>query len=272
MERRGTPYWLTTPGLLFLVSAFVIPLLLSVGLSVRGVQGGLLAHYQKVLTDPFFLTIIWRTIRFSLTVTSICLLLGYPVAYLMSRLPQRWATTLLALTVFPILVNSVVRSFAWMVVLGRNGIVNNLLKWLHLIKEPTQYLYTPTAVILGLTQLFLPMMILSLYSTLSQVDPNLEQASRGLGAGPAQTFRRIIFPLSIPGMVVGATLVFSACMTAFTTPQMLGGSRLRTLATIVYYYANVSMNWPLATAIALLMFLLTMIMVAVPTRLLRPRG
>lgn len=271
MERRWVPYALIGPGLLFLLLVFVLPMVLSVGTSMQGVKGGALAHYQKVLTDPFFLTIIWRTVKFSAIVTGLALLFGYPVAYLISRMPQRWATWMVALTVFPLLVNSVVRSYSWMVVLGRNGIINNLLVALDLVKEPSQYLYTPLAVIAGLTQLFLPLMILSLYSTLSQVDPALEQAARGLGASPLEAFRRIIFPLSIPGMIVGATLVFSASMTAFTTPQMLGGTRQRTLATIVFYYANVSMNWPLATAIAMLMFLLTLTMVAVPTALLRKR-
>lgn len=272
MNRSWTPYALIAPGLLFLLLTFVLPLGLSASASLQGVEGGLLAHYQKLLTDPFFLTIIWRTITFSLIVTLICLLLGYPVAYLISRLPQQVATWMVALTVFPQLVNSVVRSYSWMVVLGRKGILNNLLVALGLVDQPQQYLYTPLAVILGLTQLFLPTMILSLYSTLTQLNGDWEQAARGLGASAFTAFRRIVFPLSIPGVIVGATLVFSACMTAFTTPQMLGGTRQRTLATMVYYYANVSMNWPLATAIAFLMFLLTLIMVAVPTRLLRQRG
>lgn len=272
MDRRWTPYALIAPGLIFLLVVFVLPLLLSVGTSLHGMQGSLFAQYQKVLTDPFYRTIIWRTLRYSLYVTLICTLCGFPVAYLMSRLPQRWATWLLALAVFPLLVNSVVRSYAWMVVLGREGALSRALVALHLIAKPTEFLFTPFAVIVGLTQLFLPLMILSLYSTLSQIDPNLEQAARGLGATPLTSFRRLLLPLSVPGVLVGGTLVFSAAMTAFTTPQMLGGTKLRTLATVVYYYANVSMNWPLATAIAVLMFLLTLIIVAVPTRLLRPRG
>lgn len=272
MNRSWTPYALIAPGLIFLLLVFVLPLVLSVGTSMQGVEGGLLVHYQQLLGDPFFRTIIWRTVVFATIVTVICLVLGYPVAYLISRLPQSTATWLVALTVFPQLVNSVVRSYSWMVVLGRNGIINNLLVAMGLTAQPKQYLYTPLAVILGLTQLFLPTMILSLYSTLTQLNADWEQAARGLGASTFTAFRKIIFPLSLPGMIVGATLVFSASMTAFTTPQMLGGTRQRTLATLVYYYANVSMNWPLATAIAILMFLLTMIMVAVPTRLLRQRG
>lgn len=272
MDRKWVPYALTGGGVLFLLLVFVLPLIATVGTSLQEVQGGLIAQYKTILTDPFFTTIIWRTIRVALLVTAICLTLGYPIAYLMSQMSQRAATALIALTVFPLMVNSVVRSFSWMVVLGRNGILNQILTGLHLLKEPIQWLYTPTAVILGMTQLFLPMMILSLYSTLSQVDGSLEQAARGLGATRWEAFRKIIFPLSIPGMLVGATLVFSASMTAFTTPQMLGGTRQRTLATIVYYYANVSMNWPLATTIAMLMFILTLITVTIPTRLLRQRG
>lgn len=272
MERRWVPYALALPGVLFLLAVAVVPLLLSVGASAGGVQGGLLAHYQKLLTDPFFRAVIARTLRFSAIVTVLTLAFGVPVAYVITRLPPRWAAAMLALTVFPLLVNSVVRSYAWMVVLGRNGIVNRLLQVFTPGAEPAQYLYTPTAVILGMTQLFLPLMILSVYSALSQVDPDLEQAARGLGARPATALRRVVLPLSLPGIVVGATLVFSACMTAFTTPQLLGGTRQRTLATLMYYYANVSMNWPLASAIAIAMFVLTLVIVAVPTRLLRPRG
>lgn len=272
MNQRLTPYWLLTPGLIFLLLLFVVPLVTTARTSLAGVEGGLLSHYREILTDPFFLTIIKRTVSLSAISTLICLALGYPVAYYLSRLPQQRATWLLALTVFPLLVNSVVRSFTWMVVLGRNGIINKALLWLGVVQEAKQYLYTPTAIVLGFTQLFLPLMILSLYSSLSQLNPDFEQAARGLGARPWTVFRRVTLPLSLPGMIVGVTLVFSATMTAYTTPQLLGGTRLRTLATMVYHYTNTSMNWPLATAIAVVMFALTLVGVAIPSLLVRPKG
>lgn len=271
VDRRFAPYVLLLPGLLVLLVAFLAPLLLSVKSSLSGVEGGLFHRYQAILTDPFFQAVIKRTLVYALIVTGLCLLFGYPVAFWIARQPGRRGTWLLSLAVFPLLVNSVVRSFAWMVLLGSNGLISRLLQAVGVLSEPKQYLYTPTAVIVGMVQLFLPLMILSLYSAIAQIDTSLEPAARGLGASGWTTFRRILFPLSVPGMLVGATLVFSACMTAFTTPQMLGGSRQMTLPMLVYYYANVNMDWPLATTIALLMFLMTLVIVAVQNGLFRQR-
>lgn len=271
VDRRFAPYALLLPGLLVLLIAFVAPLLLSVKGSLAGLEGGIFHRYQAILTDPFFQAAIGRTLRFALVVTLLCLLFGYPVAFWIARQPGRRGTWLLSLAVFPLLVNSVVRSFAWMVLLGSNGLISRTLQAVCLLSEPKQYLYTPTAVIVGMVQLFLPLMILSLYSAIAQIDTSLEPAARGLGASGWTTFRRILFPLSVPGMLVGATLVFSACMTAFTTPQMLGGSRQMTLPMLVYYYANVNMDWPLATTIALLMFLMTLVIVALQNGLFRQR-
>lgn len=269
--RRFGPYALLLPGLLFLGIAFLLPLLLSVKSSLSGVEGGIFSRYGKILTDPFFQAVIGRTLWVALVVTALCLLFGYPVAFWIARQPGKRSTWLLSLAVFPLLVNAVVRSFSWMVLLGSNGLISRGLLALGLIDKPTQFLYTPVAVIVGTLQLFLPLMILSLYSSIAQIDTALEPAARGLGASGWTTFRRILFPLSIPGVMVGVTLVFSACMTAFTTPQMLGGSRQMNLPMLVYNYANVNMDWPLATTIALLMFAMTLVIVLLQNGLVRQR-
>jgi putative spermidine/putrescine transport system permease protein len=271
MERRTAPYWLTGPALLFLAAAFVLPLILTVYASLSQTEVGVVEQYRQLLTDPFYLQMIWRTVRFALVVTLISIAFGFPTAFFISRLPGRWSSLMLGLTTFPLLVNSVVRSYSWMVVLGRNGLLNDLLIALGLSQKPTMYLYTEGAVIAGLVQLFLPLMILSLYSTLSHLNPALEEASRGLGAGARETFRKVTLPLSIPGLFVGSILVFSASMTAYTTPALLGGSKVRVLATMVQYYASVSMNWPMATAIAVIMFALTLLFVLLPQALLKHR-
>lgn len=272
MERRWAPYSLTGPALLFMAAAFVLPLLLSVTASLGATEGSLTEQYRLLLTDSFYLQMIWRTVRFAVIVTLLSVTFGFPTAYLISRLPGRWSSLMLGLTTFPLLVNAVVRSYSWMVVLGRNGLLNDLLRGIGLTKEPKMYLYTEGAVIAGMVQLFLPLMILSLYSTLSHLNPALEEAARGLGDGPWATFRKVTLPLSVPGLIVGSTLVFSASMTAYTTPALLGGSKVRVLATMVQYYASVSMNWPMATAIAVLMFALTLLFVLLPQRLLKQQA
>ncbi|MFD1719665.1 ABC transporter permease [Georgenia deserti] len=252
-RRQG---WLIVPGLVLLLAGFLVPSVLML-LAPPGVTTGeVLARFGQMVTDPFDLTTIGRTVGLGLIVTLICLVLGFPLAYLLARAQSRWAGLLLALAIFPLLLSNVVRTFGWLVILGSQGVLGQLLTSLGLTETPPQLLYTPVAIVLGLTQLFLPLAIVSIYSAVSQVPAGLDDAARGLGAGRARTLWDVVVPLSWPGVVVAATLVFAGSVTAYTTPYLLGGSRQRMLSTQLYSYSTATLDWAAASATALVMTIL----------------
>ncbi|GAA1076921.1 ABC transporter permease [Nocardiopsis composta] len=265
MLRRVPMAALLIPGLAVLLFAFGYPVAATLAWPPDGDPATVARETGSLLTDPYLLPVIARTVRVSVLTTAICLLLGFPVAYLISRAPARWSGRLLALAVFPLLLNTVVRTYGWIVVLGGNGLISRVGEALGLGR--VQLLYTETAIVLGLVQLFLPLMILSCYSSLSQQDHRLEEAARGLGASAARAFRTVVLPLAMPGALVGCTLVFAGAVTAFTTPQLLGGTRERLLSTLLYSRVNVSLDWPSASAIALVMTALVLAVSALSGRL-----
>jgi putative spermidine/putrescine transport system permease protein len=254
--RRRTSAALLGPGLLVLLAGFLIPSLVMLFSPPGVAPAEILVRVGAMLTDPYDLRIIARTVGIGLVVTAICVVLGFPIAYLLARSTSRWSGVLLALAIFPLLLSNVVRSFGWLVVLGSNGAIGQLLVALGLTDRAPQLLYTELAIVLGLTQLFLPLAIISCYSAVAQVDPGLDDAARGLGAGRTRTFWTIVIPLSLPGIVVAATLVFAGSVTAYTTPYLLGGSSQRMLSTQLFSYSSVTIDWASASATALIMTLL----------------
>lgn len=260
MWRRGSNGLLLLPGLAVLVLAFLYPVAVMLVTSPAGADGGILDRLGTLAGDDYIWGIGIRTIRIAALVTGLCLLLGLPVGFLIAHSPPRRQAVLLALSVFPLLLSTVVRTYSWLVILGRNGLVNEVLAGLGVAGDRTQLLYTESAVVIGLTQLFTPLVIVTSYGALSHVPADLEAAARGLGASPGSSFRRVVLPLALPGVLVGATLVFAGAVTAFTTPLLLGGTRTRTLATLLYNYANVTVDWSSASAVALIM---TVIVLAV---------
>ena len=256
---------LLVPGLAVMLFAFCYPVVATLAWPPDGDPATVARETGNLLTDPYLLPVIARTIRVAVLATALCLLLGFPVAYLISRAPGRWPGVLLALAIFPLLLNTVVRTYGWIVVLGGNGLISSASQALGLGR--VQLLYTETAIVLGLVQLFLPLMILSAYSSLSQQDHRLEDAARGLGASPGRAFRTVVLPLALPGVLVGCTLVFAGAVTAFTTPQLLGGPRERLLSTLLYSRVNVSLDWPSASAVALVMTVLVLAVSALAGRL-----
>ncbi|WP_017545428.1 MULTISPECIES: ABC transporter permease [Nocardiopsis] len=256
---------LLVPGLAVMLFAFCYPVVATLAWPPDGDPATVARETGSLLTDPYLLPVIARTVRVAVLTTALCLLMGFPVAYLISRAPGPWPGRLLALAIFPLLLNTVVRTYGWIVVLGGNGLISKVSEALGLGR--VQLLYTETAIVLGLVQLFLPLMILSAYSSLSQQDHRLEEAARGLGASPGRAFRDVVFPLALPGALVGCTLVFAGAVTAFTTPQLLGGPRERLLSTLLYSRVNVSLDWPSASAIALVMTALVLVVGALSGRL-----
>lgn len=256
MRARGTTALLLLPGLAFLLVGFLVPAL-GMLFAPPGTQTrDIFVRLGQMLTDPYDRGIIGRTLVLGLIVTAVCVLLGFPIAYLLARMRSRWQGMLLALAIFPLLLSNVVRTFGWLVVLGSNGAIGQLLTRLGLVDEAPQLLYTPMAIVLGLTQLFLPLAIVTCYSAVSQVDPGLDDAARGLGARRSRTFWDVVLPLSLPGIVVAATLVFAGSVTAYTTPYLLGGSSNRMLSTELFSYASIKVDWASASATAIIMTVL----------------
>ena len=217
--------------------------------------------YTEFFKDEYMMSILYRTIKVSLISSIICMLIGVPVSYYISRTSKKLRGLFIALTVFPILTNSVVRSFAWMSILGKNGVINTLLMKLNLITEPLSLLYTEGAIIVGTVYIFLPLMIISLVGVMENVENDLLEAAESLGANKIVAFFKVIFPLSLPGLIVGTVLVFTGALTAYTTPQLLGGNKNTVLATLIYQKTMTLGDWQGAAVVATIMILVTLIVV-----------
>lgn len=267
MTRRSSIVLLLLPGLAFLLIGFLVPAL-GVLFAAPGTDTvEIIERLGAMLTDPYDLQIIGRTIGLGLIVTVVCIALGFPIAYLLARSTSRWSGVLLALAIFPLLLSNVVRTFGWLVVLGSNGALGQLLVSLGITESPPQMLYTPFAIVMGLTQLFLPLAIISCYSAVSQIDAGLDDAARGLGASKIRTFWDLVVPLAAPGIVVAATLVFAGSVTAYTTPYLLGGSRQRMLSTELFSHSSVTIDWASASATAIVMTLLVVVVSVTAARI-----
>ena len=247
MERRKQAILLALPASLALLFFFILPM---VYILIRTLTENGTADFTEFFTDPFYLDILWTTIRVSLVSTAVSLLLGYPTAYYMARTTSRLKQAMVIVILFPFLVSAVVRSYGWMVILGTNGLLNQLLLGLGLISEPLKLLNTEAAVIIGMIHLLIPYMILSLVGVLQSIDPNVEYAAYSLGASPMTTFRKVVFPLSTPGIISGCVLVFTMSMTSYVTPKLLGGSKFRMMATMAVQEINVNFDWGAASAIS----------------------
>ena len=271
INKRRTLAVLIWPGLLFIVLFFLAPLLFVLTESVVDPNGNgfTTTGYVNFFRDPVAVRVFRRTLRIGAIVTATAALLGYPASYLLSRLPAGRRTLLMSLVILPLMTNPVARTYAWLILLGRFGLFSKLSMWLGITAEPTRFLFTESAIIIGLTQLFLPLMVLSLVSALENIPDDVIEAARSLGAGELSTFAHVIVPLSADGLVLGGTLVFTGAITAYVTPAILGGPRLLVLSTLLQQRALVSMDWVGATVVAVVM-LLTALVVNMALRRLRP--
>ncbi len=258
LSSKQIPYIIITPGLILLVVFLVLPLISIIWPTFY--DGAFtFESYTTFFSSSFNLSILWRTIKLSLIVTVMTVLLGLPTAYYISRTNKRWRSLLMGLVLFPLLTNSVVRSFAWINILGTNGIVNQLLLNIGIISEPLKMLYTEFAIVIGSIYLFLPLMITTLVGILENIDDEMIEAAETLGANPIVAFIKVIWPLSIPGVIVGSILVFTGTFTAYTTPQLLGGNQNMMMSTFLYQQAMSLGNWQSAGVIALIMIVTTML-------------
>ena len=265
--RPGARAWaLLAPGTIWLVLFFLVPILIMFAYSLmpRGIYGGVetgftLEHYKRFF-DPLYLDILRRTFVWSVACTVICLVLGYPVAYAIAR-GGRWKNLLLFLVVLPFWTSFLVRTFAMIFLLRDTGLINNWLLKLGWIDEPMTMLYTPFAVMAGLVYGFLPFMILPIYASLEKLDLSLLEAAEVLGARPAERFRRITLPLSMPGVVAGCLLVFIPALGSFLTSDLLGGAKQLMIGNLVQNQFSAARNWPFGSAASFIVMALVLVAV-----------
>lgn len=227
-----------------------------------------LANYFHFFRDPFYLDILWSTLKLGLAVTGITLVFGYPVAYFLvrTRLPAKNWLRLAVIT--PLLVSVVIRTYGWLILLSDRGLVNQALVGWGLVDHPVKLLFTYNGVLIGLTHVFLPFMILSLVGVIENINPSLEEAAENLGANWVRRFVWITLPLSLPGIFAGSLLVFSLSIAAYVTPELLGGPSLLVLSTMVYQQIMVVLDWGFGAAIAAILLLVALMVIFAYTKIL----
>lgn len=264
-----------TPALCVLLLLLGLPLLDMAVISFRSEHFGQIqpgftfANYASLLTDLASLKLMLKTFAVAAAVTALCAILGFPLAAVVAHAPARWRGLLYFVVAAPLLVNTVVRSYGWLLILGRKGLLNSLLMAAGWIDQPLALSGNLTGVVIGGTQVFLPFMVLSLATSLQNIDSRLIESSHILGGGPLRTFRLVTLPLAMPGLIAGSVLVFSMMLGAFVTPLILGGSAVSYLSVQVYTDALVLFNLPRATALSLLLMVAVLAVYTLQKRLTR---
>ena len=257
---------LALPLAALFVAFFIAPLSVLLALSLHGdvaMKAWTLSNYAKFFTDPFSISILFDTLLLGVKATLVCMVFGFPIAWLCARASARWQSVLLFLVILPILTSVVVRTFSWIVILGRQGVLNQIALGLGLVSEPLRLLYTEVGVVMVLAQVQMPLMVLPILTVLSRMDPNLADASRVLGAGEWRTLWKVTLPLSVPGIIAGCILTYSASITAFVTQSLIGGARLIYMPLDIYQQAVGANNWPFAAAISIIFMMAVIAVVAV---------
>jgi putative spermidine/putrescine transport system permease protein len=275
-NRAPEPVLLLLPGLACLAFAFFLPagLLLAYSFYEPRPGGGStlgLGQYARFFADPYYLGVIGRTFRIALVVTLICLCLGFPIAYIMARVRPRLALWLGILVIMPLMVSVVIRTFGWMVLMGRGGFLSTLADSLGLEGRRFVFMRTETGMVIALAQVLMPFMVLTLYGVVARVERELEEAARTMGSGFFGTLWRVTIPLSLPGVVSGSLLVFALSISSFITPSLVGGVRLPVLAGSIYQQALVTVDWSFAAAQAVILLVAVLLIIVPYTMLARRR-
>lgn len=277
LRDTGRGYLLSAPALALFFGLLVLPLALTLVLSFNvfdyevGVKGGewTLAQYANLLTDSYFYEIFLRTFWISALVTLLCVVIGVPEAYILSRMGTPWRSIFLILILTPLLISVVVRAFGWSLLLGADGLINQAIQALG--GRPIKMLYTPFAVILALVHVMLPFMIIPVWTSLQKLDASAEQAALSLGATQAQVMRMVVLPQVMPGLLSGTLIVFGLSASSFAIPGLLGGRRLKMVATVVYDQYLSELNWPMGAAIAVALLLINLLVMLSWNRLVEGR-
>ena len=249
---------LSLPALAIVIILMVAPIGWLFSLSFVGADGGLsFENYTRIVTDGAYVSIFATTFQVAAVVTLLCLLLGYPVAYVLTILPDRWAKILMLAVLVPFWTSLLVRTYAWLVLLQRRGVVNDTLAMLGLIDRPLPLVHNMTGVIIGMVHIMLPFLIMPLYASMKAIDGNLMRAAANLGSSPVHAFFRVFLPLSMPGLIAGAIMVFVMCLGFYITPALLGGGKVQMIAQRIEQSVSLFPTWGPASALAVVLLVLT---------------
>lgn len=250
LRGEGGPILVGLLPLLFLGLLFLLPVLRLLMLSV---EGGTLQHFHKAITGELYVTVFVETFRIAAIVTVISLLLAYPVAYVLSTASPRWVLVGLVFLMLPFWTSILVRTYAWMILLGRNGVINQALLAAGLTDKPVALIYNTTGVIIGMVHVLLPYMVFPIYSAMLRVDRDLLRAAEGLGASGWSVFRRVFLPLTMPGIIAGTALVFILSLGFYITPALLGGGKVVMIAVLIEQQVRQFLEWGFAAALSILL-------------------
>jgi len=249
MRDRIEDLSLAGPGILLLALAFVLPIIEMLRLSLVGPDGGVtVEHFVRFLSDPYYLGVAWRTIYLSVLITIICAAVGFPLAYVMARVSPQLRLWLIVLVILPLMTSVVVRTFGWMVLLGRGGLIPFSLWKLGFVGRNFTLMQTEAAIVIGMVQVLLPFTTLSILGVVMKIDRRLEEAARTMGASFLATLYNVVLPLSMPGILAGSLLAFTLSVSSFVTPSLLGGVRLPVVAGSIYEAATKTLEWNFAAA------------------------
>ncbi|CAM3862506.1 ABC transporter permease [Bordetella tumulicola] len=272
------PWPLFLPSLLLFVAVLVVPLGLTGVLSfnafdgMRGIQTTYTwANYLEIFSDGYYHEIFLRTGGLALGVTVLCVLLGVPETLILARMRAPWRGMFLIVILGPLLISVVVRSLGWSILLGNSGPVNTVLQALGIVDEPIRFLFSTLGVVIAMTHVFLPFMVIAVWSALQKLDPQVEHAGRSLGASRWTSFLRVVFPQLLPGVLSGSIIVFALAASAFATPSIIGGRRVKVVATVTYDEFLNSLNWPLGASIAVLLLVANIVIILGCNRLVERR-
>ena len=264
MTARG--FWPATPALVLLLVFFLFPVVRMLGFSV---EAGSFEWYAKALGEGLYIGVFWNTFEIALLVTGICLLLGYPLGFLIATTTPAWATAGFIFVLLPLWTSILVRTYAWMVLLGRNGVFNRWLIDAGIITDPLPLLHNFTGVLIGMVHVLLPYMVLPIYGAVRRLDPAVVAAAEGLGASNWRIFWRIHLPLTLNGIFAGCVLVFVLSLGFFITPALLGGGRVIMIAVLIEQEVRQTLNWPFAAALSAVLLAFTLAVYTLAQRFTR---
>jgi putative spermidine/putrescine transport system permease protein len=268
---------LVGPATVFVAAGLLLPLAILFRYSLNTMDARRIMHeafslqnYLKFFADPYYLGVFWTTLRVAALCTLVCLVMALPLAYVLARTQTRFKTVLIMLVVLPLFVGNAVRAAGWMTIFGSRGFLNVTLMQLGIIHQPLEIMYTESAVVAGIIAVNLPYMVLTLQSVIEGINRNVEEAAFSLGAGPATMFRRVLLPLSLPGILAGTILTFILSMNAYATPVLLGGPKFRMMGPLIYGQFQLN-NWPFGASAAFILMTATLGLTATANILVQRR-
>jgi putative spermidine/putrescine transport system permease protein/spermidine/putrescine transport system permease protein len=268
-ERRRI-FGLSLPSLAVIALILVLPIVWLFGLSFAGSDGSLSwEHYERLYRRSYYLKIFYTTFEVSVVVTVICVLVGYPLAYLLAQMPRRAANLCMIAVILPLWTSVLVRTYAWLVLLQKTGLINGWLIGLGIVEEPIQLVHNYTGTVIGMTHIMLPFLILPLYASMKAIDMDYVRAAANLGADPVHAFWQIFFPLSLPGLFAGILLIFVLCLGFYVTPALLGGGRVIMIAMKIQTNVVQYPEWGASSSLGMVLLIMTFALLWIVSRVFR---